>query len=607
MMGAAPSRPQAAAISAQLSLQYKSAREAFGRGDFAKAISKLRGIIGKAPDHADALNLLGIIGMQGGRAAEAEALFARAVAANPGEPGFYNSHASALHALGRSDEAIAAFRGALAIDADYAAAHLNLGKLLLRLGRGEEALPHFARLSELRPDDAPVHFGHGELLYALRRFEPAAAAFRRVLELQPAYPDARFCLGNALWGGKQAGAALAEYGAVIAADSKAAGAWANRSVVQIDLGRPAAALADIESALQLKPGNADFHNLHGNALHALNRHHEARQAYARALQIQPAHANARFNTGLCHLVECEFAEGWNDYEARWRTSLNLGRIDTTLPEWDGQPTQARLLVWGEQGIGDQILQLSLADAVAQRAPQAEFAVMPRLLALARRSYPQLQFTGLNELANSGCTVQKAFWSTGALVRRSLDDFPRQRAAFLQADPLRVAALRQRVSGDERPVIGLAWHSRAVLYSRLKSMPLKTLMPLLADKRYRFVDLQYGDTAAEREALRGVATLQRLDDIDPIKDIDGLAALVRACDMVVTISNFTAHLAGALGVPTLLMLPWSTGRQWYWHDNRTSSPWYPRLSILRQSEPLRWDDVIERVCAEVPRMLAGAGR
>lgn len=606
-MGAAPSRPPAAGISAQLSVQYKSAREAFGRGDFAKAISKLRTIIGKAPDHAEALNLLGIIGMQGGRAAEAEALFARAVAAKPDEPGFLNSHASALHALGRSDEAIATFRRALEIDPDYAGAHLNLGKLLVRLGRAEEALPHLARLSGLRPDDAAVHFEHGELLYGLRRFESAVAAFRRVLELQPAYPNARFCLGNALWGGKQAEAALAEYGAAIAADAQAAGAWANRSVVLIDLGRPVEALADIEHALQLKPGNADFHNLHGNALHALNRHREARQAYARALQIQPAHANARFNTGLCHLVECEFAEGWDDYEARWRTTLNLGRVDTALPEWDGRPTQQRLLVWGEQGIGDQILQLSLADAVAQRAPHAVFAVMPRLLALARRSYPQLRFIGLNELAGSGCEIQKAFWGTGAVVRRSLDDFPRNRDAYLQADPARVAALRQRVSGDERPVIGLAWHSRAVLYSRLKSMPLKTLMPLIADSRYRFVDLQYGDTAAEREALHGAATLQRLDDIDPINDVDGLAALIRACDLVVTISNFTAHLAGALGVPTLLMLPWSTGRQWYWHESRADSPWYPRLAILRQSEPLRWDDVVQRVCAEVSRMLAGAGR
>jgi tetratricopeptide (TPR) repeat protein len=598
MMGAAPADSPAPEPAAQ----YRVASEAYARGDFAAAIAALRALIRRAPDHAEALNLLGIIGMQGGRAAEAEALFARAVAARPGEPGFHNSHAGALHALGRGEEALAAFGRALALDPDYAGARLNLGRLLEGMGRIEEALPHYERLCALRPEDADAHFLRGGLLYALRRYEPAVQAFQRVLALRPAYPGARLCLGNALWGAKRAEAALAEYDAVIAADADAAGARANRSVVLIDLGRPAEALADIERALALKPGNPDFHNLHGNALHALNRHREARAAYGRALALFPEHRNARFNTGLCHLVECEFAAGWRDYEARWQTGLNLGRIDSALPEWDGAPTRTPVLVWGEQGIGDQILQLSVAEDVARLAPNAVFALMPRLLPLARRSYPALRFIGLDQCGRAGCGAQKAFWSAAALVRRGLHDFPGARAAYLCADPARVAALRSRIAGDGRPVIGLSWQSRAVLHSRLKSMPLATLQPLLADARWCFADLQYGDTAADRAAVQDIAAVRRLDDIDPINDIDGLAALAGACDAVVTISNVTAHLAGALGVPTLLLLPWSTGRQWYWHDAREDSPWYPRLAILRQSAPLRWDDVVARACAALPRLL-----
>jgi len=586
--------------------QYRLAREAFDRGDLAQAIALLRVIIAAAPGHAGALNLLGIVNMQGGRAAEAEALFARAVAADPGDAGCHNSHASALHALGRSEEAVAAFRRALAIEPGHAAAHANLCRLLRALGRDAEALPHAERLAELRPQDAQARFAMGELLQALRRFGPAVAAFRATLALDPAYPDARFCLGNALRGSGDDEGAHAEYSAVIAGNPEAAGAWANRCVVAIDLGRPHEALADIERALALKPKNPDFHNLHGNALHALNRHAEARAAYGRALALLPQHRNARFNIGLCHLVECAFTEGWSDYESRWQTGLNLGRIDTTLPEWDGAPTQAPVLVWGEQGIGDQVLQLSVAADVARLAPNAVFALMPRLLPLARRSAPALRFIGLDQHQRAGCSLQKAFWSAAGLVRRGLGDFAQGRAAYLRADPARVAAQRKRIGGDSRPVIGLSWQSRAVLHSRLKSMPLAALQPLLADARWRFVDLQYGDTAADRAAVQSIATVQRLDDLDPVNDIDGLAALIAACDAVVTISNVTAHLAGALGVPTLLMLPWSTGRQWYWHDSRDDSPWYPAVRIVRQAEPRRWDQVVSRVCAALPPLI-GAGR
>lgn len=599
-MNPAPSRESA------VPAQYRMACEAYGRGDLAQAIALLRAIIAADPGHAGALNLLGIVNMQGGRAADAEALFARAVAAQPGDAGFHNSHASALSALGRNEEAVAAFRRALALDPGHAAAQANLCRLLRALGRDAEALPHAERLATLRPQDAQAHFSLGETLHALRRFAPAAAAFRATLALNPEFPDARFCLGNALRGCGDDEGAHAEYSVVIAASPEAAGAWANRCVVAIDLGRPQQALDDITRALSLKPGNPDFHNLHGNALHALNRHGEARDAYGRALALLPQHRNARFNIGLCHLVEGAFGAGWPQYEARWQTGLNLGRIDTALPEWDGAPTQAPVLVWGEQGIGDQILQLSVAADVARFAPAAVFALMPRLLPLARRSYPALRFIGLDQRDRAACTVQKAFWSAAGLVRRGLDGFPGGRAAYLLADPARVAALRQRIAGDGRPVIGLSWQSRAVLHSRLKSMTLKTLQPLLADARWRFVDLQYGDTAAERAAVGDIAPVQRLDDLDPVNDVDGLAALIAACDAVVTISNVTAHLAGALGVPTLLMLPWSTGRQWYWHDGRDDSPWYPTLRIVRQSEPLRWDDVVARVCAGLPRLIAGGG-
>lgn len=600
-MGAAPKRDAVPGAAAG----YRAAREAFGRGDLAAAITGLRELIKKSPEHAGALNLLGIISMQGGRAAEAEALFARAVAAQPAEAGYHNSHAGALHALGRSEEALAAFGRALAINPDYSGAHLNLGGLLVQMGRAAEALPHFERLCMLRPEDAALHFQRAELLCGLRRFGPAITACQRVLELQPQYPDARFCLGNALWGNKQAEAALAEYSAVIAADPGAAGAWANRSVVQIDLGRPDDALADIEQALQLKPGNPDFHNLHGNALQEMHRFTEAITAYQRARQLQPGHVGAAINEAVCLLLTGDFARGWPCYESRWQGSQALGAPALGAPRWNGKRVKGSLLVWAEQGMGDQIHQLGIAGEGLELADRYCVAVHQRLHALATRSLPGIRVITTQEAAREACDFHAPLYSLGGVLRRSWNDFPR-RQAYLLADPARIARLREKIDTGTKLLCGLSWRSSAPVYGPLKSVALPQLSALLGLDGWTFVDLQYGDTAVERASSgAGGAGLRHLEGIDLRDDLEEVAALISCMDVVVTVSNTTAHLSGALGIPTLLLLPWSAGRLWYWHEDREDSPWYPSLRLFRQQSAGRWDEAVEAVGVALAGLRSGA--
>ena len=120
--------------------------------------------------------------------------------------------------------------------------------------------------------------------------------------------------------------------------------------------------------------------------------------------------------------------------------------------------------------------------------------------------------------------------------------------------------------------------------------------MLGLKGVQFVDLQYGDTAAEREAAQAATGIEvrQVDTVNNREDIDGLAALISACDVVVTISNTTAHLAGALSKPTLLMLPTGVARHWYWHEGRSDSPWYPSMRIFRQRTMGDWQPVFGEV-------------
>lgn len=169
------------------------------------------------------------------------------------------------------------------------------------------------------------------------------------------------------------------------------------------------------------------------------------------------------------------------------------------------------------------------------------------------------------------------------------------------------ALRERLrQGGKGLVVGLSWLSRAERFGELKSVTLRDLQPLLQLPGVKFVDLQYGDTTAEREDLRRRSGIdvQRLPDVDTFNDMDGLAALIRACDLVVTTSNTTAHLAGAVGASTLLMLPFASGRHWCWHEEREDSPWYPSMRLFRQGLGV-WSDIIARVRDAVAARIAGA--
>src|SRR5262249_42734909 len=178
------------------------------------------------------------------------------------------------------------------------------------------------------------------------------------------------------------------------------------------------------------------------------------------------------------------------------------------------------------------------------------------------------------------------------LRPSLESFPRRAEGYLVPDPARAAQLRQRLD-DGRRIVGLSWKSQNPRFEKAKSARLTDFEAVLRLPNCRFVDLQYGDTRADLDtAARDLGVyVEHLDDIDNKNDIDGLAALMAACDAVVTVSNTTAHLAGALGRPTWVFVPYGHARLWYWFKERDDSPWYPHLRVRRQISGQSWAELI----------------
>jgi len=421
------------------------------------------------------------------------------------------------------------------------------------------------------------------------------------LAIKPDYLDALNNRAIALYLLQREEDALAATDAALAIDPRFVGALNNKGNVLLAQGKFAAALANYEAAIAVDPNFADAMFNCGNALAALDRAGEAERCYDKTIAMQPHVAEIKVNKGLFCLARGRFAEGWPLYEARWSGGMRgVDHRAYALPRWNGEPVD-RLLVWGEQGLGDQVLYASmLADARA-RATSVVLEIEPRMVALFARSFPDIEVVGLgNELHPGAADAHVPISGLGKFLRPDWASFARSSERYLTADPARATALRERLAADGRAVIGLSWRSSAKTMGRSKSARLHDFEPVLRLPGCRFVDLQYGDTRADREAVaRDLGlTVERLDDIDNKDDIDGLAALMTACDAVVTVSNTTAHLAGALGRPTFVFVPFGNSQIWYWFKEADTSPWYPHARVRRQANGQPWCDLIAQSASEV---------
>ncbi len=443
--------------------------------------------------------------------------------------------------LGHDDEALASADRALALSPRDPNAHSYRGSALMQLNRPQEALAAYEQLVRLAPKAAVAHYNCANALRRLARWQEAADRIARALELQPEYPDA----------------------------------WTLAGLIAKAIGEREQALACFDQALELNPQAAD----------------------------------ARCNRGQLRLAAGDFAHGWDDYEwrLRWDVAVRMGQsksVPQLAPPWQGQPLERPLLVVPEQGLGDQIFYAGMLADLSVVAPGATVCVEPRLQPLLARSFEQLNVTSPDAIDVQDCIASGRYGaqihigSLGRLFRRDAEGMARIQSRYLKADAQRSAGLRARLDPNATLRVGLSWVSKNAEFGRDKSLTLEAMMQLLVQPGMEFIDLQYGDTSEERKHLadcHGIS-LRKFDDIDNFKDIDGLAALIAACDIVLTVSNTTAHIAAALGKPVLIMLPESPALFWYWHRDINGSPWYPTAVLLRQSHAGDWSEVISTATA-----------
>jgi len=582
---------------------YREARSLCQQGHIAEGIDLVRRALTLDSNQVRFHTLLGMALGNIGRHAEALDSFDQAIALGAADA--HGSRADALVALGRLADAVESFDRALAHDPASVPDWCNRGAALLELGRASEAAESFARATSLAPDFAEAHYNHGNALVKLERHVDAIASYDRALALKPDYVDALNNRANALNQLARLPEALASVEAALSLAPEHNGALVTRSVLLRKLRRSAEALASCERALALRPDDTDALTVRADLLTDLERFADAIATLDRIIALKPDDVAAKWNKSLICLGLGRFEEGWPLYEHRWAGAKGLVPRGYGQPRWDSGAVDGALMIWGEQGLGDEILHASMLPDVLARTPSVVFEVEPRLAPLFARSFPGVTVIACQKERYTGkVEAQEPLASLGRFLRRSWQDFPRRDRGYLVADAARVLALRERLAGDGRRVIGLSWVSKAPVGGASESARLADFEALLRLSNCRFVDLQYGDTSEERAALaRDMGLMvERLGDIDNTNDLDGLAALMTACDAVISVSNTTAHLAGALGRPTFVMVPHGYARIWYWFHDRNQSPWYPRVEVRRQKSVQPWTDVVAAVAREVSMLL-----
>jgi len=588
-----------------------------------------------APDRPSVINNLATVLQQQRKYPESRAYCERLLALNPADANAWMMFGNTLAGLRLLPDALANYDRALDIAPDHAQTLANRGNALAALGRHAEALADLDRALQIAPELAEALVNRGNVLADLQRYDEAAADYRQALAADPGNADILGNLGAALAAMGRHAEALEHLDRALQIEPDHPEVLINRCGILTELGRHAEAIVDGRRALARDPGNARFlsqlgnallraqqpqqaitaceraiaidpacadaYQNRGNALVLLGRHSAALEDYAHAHKLAPDSARPLWNEALCRLLLGDFERGWTHYARGWEIGQRgKHKPQFTQPAWDGDYVEGVLLAWGEQGIGDQILHSSMLEQLRACARQLMVAVDPRLVPLLQRSYPDIRVLSLAELPAGGFDVQVAMGDLGVHLRKNRESFPLQRRGFLRADPALTQQLRLRQGAAGRLSCGISWRSTNPAVGELKSMALSDLAALIALPGVKCVDLQYGDTADERRALRETAGLElvHIDDVDNYYDIDALASLIDACDIVVSVSNTTVHLAGALGKPTLVMLPHALGRIWYWHEHGDSSPWYPACRLFRQAAGGDWAAVIADVVAAV---------
>jgi tetratricopeptide (TPR) repeat protein len=569
------------------------------RGQLAQAQRKYEEILDIQPRHFDALNLLGVIALQKRDHAAALALLDRAIEIDPNNAVVHFNRGVVLQQLNRPEESLASYDRAVAIKPDYAECLCNRGLVLTQLRRWDAALASYDLAVAASPKFAQAHFNRGVVLEELERWDDALAAYERAVSLDAGFAEGYCNRGLVLARLDRWEAALASYDKAIAIKPQFAAAHFNRGLVLSKLEQGGPALASFNRAIALKADFAEAYYNRGLVLAHLKQVDASLSSYDRAIELRPGYPEAHQNRSWMLLLSGDLARGWIDYEWRWKDANGANikhKREFARPLWLGDASIAgkTILLHAEQGLGDTLQFCRYVKRVAELGARVILEVPTPLVALLE------PLEGVSSLISQGIALpdfdfQCPLLSLPLAFSTTLDSIPAA-TSYLRADPVKVAHWRGMLGKPRTPRVGLAWSGSSLHKNdHNRSIPLAEIVKHLP-AGLEYVSLQKDLRDDDRRVLESSPNIVHF--AGSLSDFSDTAALCACLDVVISADTSVAHLGGALGKRTWILLPYHA--DWRWLTDRGDSPWYPSVKLYRQAEVGDWVGVMRRVHADLIR-------
>jgi len=573
-----------------------------GQNRYQEAEQAYQQVLKYKPDFIDAQYNLGILYKESKRYKEAEVCFRSVLKLRVDYHEAYFNLGELLQIKKRFEEAILSFQSALKYNPKNTQTYSNLGFLFQEIKCYKEAENYYYLALKSRENFADPYNNLGYLFHLQKRYKEAESAYNSALKLRPDYPEVYSNQGNLFLEQRRYKEAEASYQMALTLKPGYAMAYSNQGNLFLEQKRYVEAESSYKNALLFRSDYTDVYSNLGFLYQEQKRYKEAEESYRMALIICSDNVDACFNLSELLLTLGRFKEGWKAYESRYHSKKDNRQShlpELSIPMWQGEALADKtLLIWPEQGVGDEIMFASCLNELKCSNGRVIVACDPRLQSFFKRSFPFLevvekdpensykQFAG--DL-NFHCGIG----SLAKYFRNSFNDFE-QVTGYLKADEALLDKWKQRYNQLKYPFnIGISWRGGGdnKRQQQNKSIGLDQWLPILKNEA-NFINLQYGNHQEEInrfEKEMGIS-LYDWDDADPLIDLDNFAAQVKALDLVISISNATVHFSGALGINTIVLL--SYNQSWRWFEGKHDSPWYPGvMKLCRQKKGDEWGDVI----------------
>jgi tetratricopeptide (TPR) repeat protein len=520
----------------------------------------------------------------------------------PNNADAYYNMGIALQEQGKLEEAIEAYNGAISIKPDYVDAYYNMGIALKKQGELDEAIEAYNGAISIKPDYAEAYYNTGIVLQEQGKLEEAIEAYNKALSIKSDYAEAYSNMGNALQKQGKLGKAVEAYNKALAIKPDYVDAYYNMGIALQEQVKLEEAIEAYNKALALNSDDASTYYNMGIALHDHGKLEEAIEAYNKALTIKPDDVEVHQNLSYSLLNSGRLKEGFQEYEWRWKNAKGVTtKRQFSKPMWDGKKILKgkKVLLWCEQGVGDTINWSSKLPLIASQADHCILECQEKLVPLLTRAFPDLEIKAEDIRQDSQRDDFDFHLPLGSLYKNFISEISENTKpdAFLVPDPVRIKFWRKRLESlGNGPFIGISWKSSDMSNKRQPNYaPISDWLPIFTIPGMTFINLQYIDFLDDINEIKNKfgVTIHNFDDLDHYNDLEDVAALCAALDIVVS-TKITVPLISA-GVGTITKL--ANWRQSRW-NNILLNPVGPFVDIFEKNTLEPWHEVFSAIAEDI---------